>query len=374
MKGTIIYYGGFSLPDKNAAANRVVSNGKLFNSVGYNTVFLGASYDEKQADAYKPLSERADMFEESHPTTSKAWLKHIFSIKNLKNLSDKYTDVKTIILYNVPFITLCVAKKYFSQKGIEVAYDCTEWTQYTDGSFLKKAFKFIDEFFIRKFAHKIADKMIVISSLMEKGYKKSKKMLVLPPLIDINDEIWHQQEEKITEQFSFCFAGFPDGNKDSLDIIVEAFQELDSQFLLLNIVGITKEEFEKIYPDVKITEKNKNSVIFRGKQTHKEAIRIVSNSDCYIFIRESDRRNNAGFPTKFVESYTCGIPIITTDVSDIKKYMKNSSDGVVLEAVTKESIKQAMKVFSAKKISEKKSLKKTFHYESYSEQAAIWLE
>ena len=36
MKGTIIYYGGFSLPDKNAAANRVVSNGKIFKDLGYN--------------------------------------------------------------------------------------------------------------------------------------------------------------------------------------------------------------------------------------------------------------------------------------------------------------------------------------------------
>ena len=42
MKGTIIYYGGFSLPDKNASANRVVSNGKIFNKLGFNTVFLGA--------------------------------------------------------------------------------------------------------------------------------------------------------------------------------------------------------------------------------------------------------------------------------------------------------------------------------------------
>ena len=45
MKGTIVYYGGFSLPDKNAAANRVVSNGKIFEALGYNVIFLGADYD-----------------------------------------------------------------------------------------------------------------------------------------------------------------------------------------------------------------------------------------------------------------------------------------------------------------------------------------
>ena len=52
MKGSIIYYGGFALPDKNAAANRVVSNGKLFDSLGYKTIFWSIAY----VDWYKDKS------------------------------------------------------------------------------------------------------------------------------------------------------------------------------------------------------------------------------------------------------------------------------------------------------------------------------
>ena len=44
--GTVIYYGGFALPDKSASANRVVSNGKLFSALGYRTVFLGVSDED----------------------------------------------------------------------------------------------------------------------------------------------------------------------------------------------------------------------------------------------------------------------------------------------------------------------------------------
>ena len=52
-KGTIIYYGGFTLPDKSASANRVVSNGKIFASLGYETVFVGAApSDEEWAKLY----------------------------------------------------------------------------------------------------------------------------------------------------------------------------------------------------------------------------------------------------------------------------------------------------------------------------------
>ena len=39
-KGTILYVGGFELPDKNAAAHRVLSNGKILRDLGYKVVFI----------------------------------------------------------------------------------------------------------------------------------------------------------------------------------------------------------------------------------------------------------------------------------------------------------------------------------------------
>ena len=42
-KGTILYVGNFELPDKGASANRVVNNGKLFKSLGYEVAFFGVN-------------------------------------------------------------------------------------------------------------------------------------------------------------------------------------------------------------------------------------------------------------------------------------------------------------------------------------------
>lgn len=370
MKGTIIYYGGFSLPDKNAAANRVVNNGKLFDSLGFKTVFLGADYGCHFGGINKL---KDNMYEEAHPTSSSEWLKNILCFLNLKRLVSNYEDVKMVLLYNVPFITLLLAKSFFSKKGITVSYDCTEWSQYTEGSFLKKVFKYIDEFFVRCFAHRVADKMIVISKMMEKAYKSNPKLLRLPPLVDVDNSIWHQKIEKDTRAFTFCFAGFPGGNKESLDKVVEAFSELYENNIKLKIVGMGCSEFEKLYPNVKINDKK--YIEFLGKQTHEETIKNILACDCYIFIRPSDRRNNAGFPTKFVESFTCGVPIITTDVSDIKDYISFSEGSVLLENCQKESIKNAMKLVLEKPKAEKAVLLKTnFHYAEYSEEAGKWLE
>ncbi len=370
-KGTIIYYGGFTLPDKSASANRVVSNGKIFDKLGYETVFIGASDDS--FDGLRPVEGCDDMFEHAHPKSTKQWLKHMISVEHIESLIGKYDNVCRIILYNVPMFTLLKAKKVFSKRNIEVCYDCTEWTKDTDGSLPKRIFKAFDEILISNFAHKVADSMIAISSMMEKKYKSNKNLLILPPLVDINDDIWHQIPELSEDVFEFCFAGIPDGKKESLDKVVEAFCIINKKHTLLRIIGITERDFNKIYPDFYIPKNVRNKITFMGRLPHEETIKYILGCDCYIFIRRSDKRNNAGFPTKFAESFTCGVPIITTDVSDVGEYIKKSGRGTLLKDMTTENISEAM-LYQIDNKTQQKNLNNTFHYESFIQLTETWLK
>ncbi len=370
----IVYAGGFVLPDKNAAANRVVSNGKIFNSLGYKTYFLGASQTNEIFKGIREIDGFENMYEQARPKSSVQWIKHMFSTESIERLADEAGNVGTVILYNAPFFTLLKAKKVFKKKNVKVCYDCTEWTKDTDGSSLKKIFKVIDEFLIRNFAHKVADKMIVISNMMAKKYKKSEP-IIIPPLVDVKDEIWHQDREKISDIFEFCFAGVPDGNKESLDKVVEAFCSVNKTNTRLRIVGITKNEFKKIYTECRIPDNFNDKIIFMGKLSHRETVKYILNCDCYIFIRISDRRNNAGFPTKFAESFTCNVPIITTNVSDVAEYIKRTGDGFLINDMTVSNIKNAMLTQINKgKQNKGKNLLTDFHYEEYKETVKIWLE
>lgn len=369
--GTIIYYGGFSLPDKSASANRVVSNGKIFAKLGYKTVFIGASEDS--FEGLRPVEGCDDMFEHAHPKSTKQWLMHMLSVEHIEAVMKNYDDVKKIILYNVPMFTLLKAKKVFSKKSIEVCYDCTEWTKDTDGSLPKRIFKAFDEILISNFAHKVADGMIAISKMMEKKYKSSKNLLILPPLVDINDKIWHQTPELHEGVFEFCFAGIPDGKKESLDKVVEAFCSINKKNTHLRIIGITENDFNNIYPDCYIPKNVHNKITFTGRLSHEETIKYVLGCDCYIFIRRSDKRNNAGFPTKFAESFTCGVPIITTDVSDVGEYIRQSGKGNLLKDMTTQGISEAMLYQIDNKL-QSKSLDNTFHYESFIQPTENWLK
>lgn len=370
---TIIYTGGFALPDKNAAANRVVSNGKIFDKLGCKTVFLGLSDSEERFEGIREINGQINMFEQARPFSTKQWVKRIFDISAISSLAEKY-NADTVILYNLPFFTLWRAKKALSKKNIEVAYDCTEWTKGTDGSLPKRLFKAFDEILIRNFAHKVSDGMIAISKMMEKKYKSAKKLLILPPLVDIDDEIWHQKTDSDEGVFEFCFAGIPDGKKESLDKVVEAFCRMNKENTRLRIIGITENDFKNIYPDCIIPDNISGEIEFMGRKSHAETIRRISGCDCYVFIRRSDRRNNAGFPTKFAESFTCRVPIITTDVSDVGEYIKKSGRGTVLDDMSVAEIADAMISAVKKGKNIPREPDTAFHYATFIKETEKWLE
>ena len=58
LRKTILYIGGFELPDKNAAAHRVVANGKALRELGYSVVFFDSNREcNKFKNRLSPIQE-----------------------------------------------------------------------------------------------------------------------------------------------------------------------------------------------------------------------------------------------------------------------------------------------------------------------------
>ena len=77
----------------------------------------------------------------------------------------------------------------------------------------------------------------------------------------------------------------------------------------------------------------------------------------------------AGFPTKFSESISCGVPVITTQTSDLSDYLQDGITGFWLE---KDIEKSVNKIFKTKDIQNLKRMKKNinsnqFYYKNYVE-------
>ncbi|MCE5226863.1 MAG: hypothetical protein LLG05_13540, partial [Porphyromonadaceae bacterium] len=80
---TIIYIGGFELPDKNAAAQRVVSNGKIFKELGYNIIYLSIDKNLSEKVKIKDTKQSFDgftYFRIKYPTSLADWINYLSDI------------------------------------------------------------------------------------------------------------------------------------------------------------------------------------------------------------------------------------------------------------------------------------------------------
>ena len=187
-KGTVFYIGGFEMPDKNAAAHRVLNNSKIFHELGYKVVFCGIYNDEK----YPNKIDSFDNFPRANPKSIKNWFFDSVNITPIIRTIESCQNVVMVIAYNMHFMQLNKLKKYCNKSEIKIISDCTEWYDYKMTINPIQWYKQIDTAITMKIEQKKLDGFIVISKYLENYYKKiNKSIIVLPPLVDIEQNIWN---------------------------------------------------------------------------------------------------------------------------------------------------------------------------------------
>ncbi|WP_069999287.1 glycosyltransferase [Cellulosilyticum sp. I15G10I2] len=349
-KGTILYVGGFELPDKNAAAHRVLSNGKAMRELGYDVVFVDVDktlrFDTDISTTLRNI-QGFDCWSVPYPEKIKDWLSFLTCISFIKIIENKYKDIKAITAYNYPSIALYNLKKYSAKHDIKILADCTEWYSTKGTNFLFMLIKGIDSFLRMRIIQKRLDGLIVISTYLENYYKNNRNVLRVPPLVDINEAKWDVYQRNTTnDKLKFSYSGSPGKNKDKINKLVEVLYSLkEYKNYELKIIGLTVDGYLDYYPEHKeMLLALGNRIVFMGRLSHQKSIDEVKQSDFSIFIRERNRLTNAGFPTKFVESISCGIPVITTKTSDLEMYLLDDFNGFYLDEDISESISKIKEI------------------------------
>ena len=221
-----------------------------------------------------------------------------------------------VIAYNYPAVALNRIRIYCKKHNIKCIADVTEWYDANSGNCLFRLVKGFDTWYRMEVVHKKLDGIIAISRYLYDYYHDFVKTVMIPPTVDISDEKWRIPVVKDSKYTTFVYAGSPSATKEKLDLIVSAIGEISAERLVkLVVIGVTKKQFISIYSwkgDVP------ESVSFLGRVDHLEALRIVRSSDWSIIIRENNRVVKAGFPTKIVESISCGIPVVANKFSNIE--------------------------------------------------------
>ncbi len=346
-KGTIFYIGGFELPDKNAAAHRVVANAKILKSLGYSIIFIGVDKDLKNNDNFlstKYVFEGFDIYSVKYPSKIKEWFEFLGSIKFIKKLEGN--KPKAIIAYNYPGFALLKLINYCKKKGIKLIGDCSEWYE-PKGNLIFRIIKSLDVFIRMKIVQPKMDGLIVISDYLESHYKKKKlPILNIPPLVDLTMDKWKNKIQFQTSSINFVYAGSPgNGNKDRIDKIISILSDISKSNSLdfkLKIIGLSKSQYLLAFGVNSLPKNHDSFLCFKGRLSHLETLNEVSNADFFIFIRDNNLVNIAGFPTKFVESISSGTPVLTNSSSNIKQYLVEHKNGVLLNTSIKKELKEQL--------------------------------
>ncbi|KMK91018.1 hypothetical protein, partial [Rossellomorea marisflavi] len=250
-KGTIVYIGGFELPDKNAAAHRVINNGKMLRECGYDVVFIDVDKTLKYENKYmlKKNIQGFECWSKPYPVKVGEWIHYLSNTESVVEILAKYKNVKGVICYNYQSIAFLKLKKYCNSNKVKIFADCTEWYSTKGSNFLFKIVKGFDSYLRMRIIQKNLDGLIVISSYLSNYYKNCKNVVCIPPLVDLKEEKWNMISVIEDNNINLVYAGNPGKSKDSLNIVFEVLDEIKNEIsnFKLNVVGLTREQYVKNY-------------------------------------------------------------------------------------------------------------------------------
>jgi len=399
-KKTIIYVGGFELPDKNAAAQRVLANAKIFRELGFNIVLVGVDKSLSQDTHIEDTKSSVSGFDSlaiPYPNGKKQWLKFITSNKHIEYIVDHYylDDLYGVVCYNYPFVAQYKIKNMCSRKNAFYIPDATEWYESSGGGILFNTIKWLDTSLRMRFMHPQADGIITTSKYLSDFYNRKNRITVeLPTLYDV-DSLRQQvsQTEKSTNFVKLMYAGSAfnleriDKSrttiKDRLDKIIVMLHKVyqrETNFTF-DIYGLTEENYLSVFPEHSdIISKLANVITFHGRKPHSVIIENIQKSDFTIFLRNIERVIEAGFPSKFSESISYGTPVISNMISNIERYAVEGKNSYIISLEDEEKQTKKMVQILNLDITDRQSMKnyclenKIFDYREYVDMVKDFLQ
>lgn len=346
----ILYVGGFELPDRNAAAQRVLAVGRLFRELGYGSAFLGVDRELKHGTPVLSTRREAGGFPAwatPYPAGVRAWIHHLCEADAaLELIRHLQADLAAVVAYNYPALALSVIQGACRRMGIPVVADATEWYSSDGGSPLFRLLKWADTTARMRWVHPRCVGVIATSRYLHRFYATRVRHVVeIPTLCDADalGAIPPAADAGSGDEVRLVYAGSPfdirrldrkrNCVKDRLDAVIDVLARVAARATAfrLDVFGLTQENYMLAFPGH--TEALKvlaGRLIFHGRRRHAEIVGWIKRADFTIFLRSESRVTLAGFPTKFAESLTAGIPVITNPLENIRPYLRDGYNGFAL--------------------------------------------
>lgn len=386
----VLYVGAFRFPNKDAAAARVINNAKAMKSLGHTVKFFSWGGELRKSDLCKDGKYRVDEMEyiiTYELDTKGSFLNRFRASFNRGKLSFELIKKENpqpdlIILYNADKVWTERLLNYCNAKGIKLANDITEWY---DNNELHPWDIISYHINMTRTQRKVKNKILISNFLCD--YYRGSNNLLLPPLCDQSELKWGQTIVDARVQpysgVTLFYAGNP-AKKDCVHTVTNVVNKLAGQGKAIRflIVGITKETYLERYCGKKESKNLHDNIIFLGRVSQDTIPAYYEFADFMVLLREPSRKNMAGFPTKFAESMSAGVPVIANCTSDLANYIHDYKTGFRVKSPEAEALEEVLAnkvlTLSSEQIKEMKqataNMKSLFDFNSYKASINSFLE
>lgn len=340
MSKNILFVVAFPFPHGSASSARARNLYKLFLNCGYKCHIISdfesasVTYDEKKIYDYEAVYS-------GNVNRMQRWLIAQKVMEKVKKYCDNHNV--DVIVSNAYADRVAKLTRYCKNKHIELIVENCEWYDISDYILRYLDYRYHRNEWMLKHVFRRVDAFISISRFLD-DHKKSmlKKSVRIPTIIDMS-EIEADNRNTLHEKIKLIYAGNPGTSKEFLKPVVDA-------------IGSSRElrqrvEFHVYGPNMELYQANvgDNSsvgigefIFVHGKIDQKQMTNVIHDADFMVFLRPDRRSSNAGFPTKFAESYSVGTPVITNITGDIGLYLKDGYNGFVVSEDMKESLENIL--------------------------------
>jgi glycosyltransferase involved in cell wall biosynthesis len=328
----VLYTGAFQMPDRDAAATRVVGMAELFVNSNFDVTFAGWEVLSGDVKTYDYSGYKCFPQAEYKPVvgfTSKVSRFLFMGLKTFRWIrQNPYYDI--YVLYNPPAIFAALMLSWCKIKKKRLVLDSTEWYEsghiinWSGGKCSVKGYLAVFENIVRmRLVYPRFKNIIAISFFLESYYKR-RNVIRVPPILDnavafnsFNDIIY---KRKIGEELCFIYAGTA-GKKDNIIDFILALPEISaitSRKVRLLIVGMTSTEVGLLLSEAGCSPEAYYSYYrVLGRVSRAKALVEYKTAHFSVLLRDNMRYAKAGFPTKLMESWRYGCPVIANAVGDI---------------------------------------------------------
>ena len=369
-----------NFPNGDAGAVRDLAFARIYQELGYDVVMICQSRESDKGNYqkicfYSIYSQRNSILEHAS---------FYFGIK--KKVKDILYDViqekgeapSLLHITELPYNCINSLIRFSRKNHVDVIYNCTEWysaCEFSKGKFDKS---YIANDLINRKMIRRPMKVIAISQYLYDHFKgKGLDVIRIPVIMDKCD----CKNRNFGDKVNVVYAGNI-GGKDDIKQLIQAVAMLrddERSSLIINIYGIKEEDLRKACGVSVLPE----CVKAYGRVPRSEVERALDEADFSYLLRSTNERYaKAGFPTKVVEAMMHRTAVLCNFSSDLKRYLTDKKNAVIIKENSAEAIKDALleilkmdrNTIEEIKTKAQETAEKEFYYENYVKQMKTFIE